>query len=738
MRHIYAFLIGFFLMAVAVSAQNNFYTDNKKLSVTQPGQANFFQSELMNKYDINYLKLDLLVTPNVRSVAGSCFYKMTTTQSLDTFAIEFKQNMTLDSVFINETKQVYTRANDHIYVAFATPIPANSAITAKFYYSGTVVNGLAYGVDTGTNGTGLIFAATVSESYQAREWFPAKQLLNDKIDSTDIWMTTPNPYVAGSNGLLKAVVPLAGGKTQYQWSTKYPMSYYMPCIAAANYIDYRNYAKPAAMNGDSILVQHYISNKPGYLASIQTYLDKTPIFIEKYSELFGLYPFSKEKYGHLHAFIGGGMEHQTMSTMSSFGLEVVAHELGHQWFGDNITCGTWRDIWLNEGFATYSAHLMREMYPSFYINSAAQDMLNKHQNIMSQTGGSVYLSTADAYNEGAIFDGRLSYDKGGSVLHNLRFEVQSDTVFFNILKTYQNQFHNSFALTSDFETVAEQVSGKNLSDFFTEWIYGEGYPTYSVGYFKWGADSLILNVTQTVSMPAVTPVFKGLMEYKITSATGDTTIVVNQTANVQSFKIPYSHTPTGVVVDPNNWVINKVGTVLPLKLASFTGAISNKKALLKWTIAQEVNVKNYEVQRSANTVDFNTIAYINSNTAASQNEYAYTDKTPLNTGFYRLKMNDVDGSFAYSNTIKLNLRENKIEVRYNALTTSLAIQAALEESDELQLIVYNIEGKKVLQTEKLLPTGNSNFSINLSGLPQGIYVVTSTTNTETKSLKIKR
>ncbi len=735
MKNFIHFVLVSLFLGTQVIAQNPNQTVDARFSGQSTTGANFFQSNLMDKYNIHFLKLDLNVTPNLRFLSGSCFYKMTANQSIDTFAIEFKSNMTLDSLYINNVITPYTRGNDHIYVPFANPIPDNSEFTARFVYKGTIVNGLAYGID---NTSGLTFAATVSESFQAREWFPAKQLLNDKIDSADIWLTTPNPYVAGSNGLLKAVVPVAGNKTQYQWSTRYPMSYYMPCIAAGNYTGYKNYAKPAAMNGDSILVQHYISNSSGYLSSIQTNLDRTTVFIEKLSELFGLYPFSKEKYGHLHAIIGGGMEHQTMSTMSSFGLELIAHELGHQWFGDNITCGTWQDIWLNEGFATYSAYLMRELFPSFYVTPAASNMNSKHQNIMSQASGSCYLPLSSAYDEGRIFSSRLSYDKGAAVLHNLRFEVQSDTVFFNILKTYQNQYKDNFAFTNDFKTVCEQVSGKNLTDFFNQWVYGEGYPTHNVNYFKWGADSLILTVNQTVSMPSVTPMFKGLMEYKITSPTGDTIIILNQTTNPQTFKIPYSHlTPNSIVVDPNNWVINKTGTVLPLKLVAFSGTVASKQVQLQWSTAQEINVRKFEIERAVDAVNFKAIGNVSANNA-SQNKYSFTDKEPLPIGFYRLKMIDIDGSFTYSNVIEIKLNGKQLSAFYNVNNTMLAIKNINPVNDKLQVLLYTIEGKKVLTTEKVLSAGSNNLNISLADFQSGLYIASMISNAGTVTLKIRK
>lgn len=153
-------------------------------------------------------------------------------------------------------------------------------------------------------------------------------ILKDKIDSADIWVTTSAINKVGSNGLLQGVDALPSGKVRYRWKTNYPMNYYMPSISVGNYMEYLNYAKPLAMSPDSILIQHYLVDNVTYFNSVKANLDKTPAFIEKLSELFGLYPFKNEKYGHAHASIGGGMEHQTMSTMNSFGSTLIAHELG--------------------------------------------------------------------------------------------------------------------------------------------------------------------------------------------------------------------------------------------------------------------------------------------------------------------------------------------------------------------------------------------------------------------------
>ena len=696
---------------------------------------NFFQDNLMNKYNINHLKLDLKVTPNTTFIAGSCHYKMSVIQPIDTFAIEFKDNMTLDSVIINSEKRVFSRNADHIYVVLPSQLQVGSQLNASFYYSGSVINGLAYGNDTAS---GLIYAATISESFQAREWFPAKQLLNDKIDSTDIWLTTPGQYVAGSNGLLMQVLTLPNGSKQYRWNTKYPMNYYMPCFGVGNYQDYRNYAKPAGMNGDSILVQNLITTKASYFNTIKSNLDKTPSFIEKFSSQFGLYPFSKEKYGHLHGFIGGGMERQTMSTMSSFGLDIISHELGHQWFGDNVICANWQEIWLNEGFAAYCEYLARESFPTYYGTTAASKMSSVHASVMSQLGGSVFVPAASAYDEGRIFSSRLSYDKGSAVIHNLRFEMQNDSLFFTTLKNYQTRYKDSFANTNDFKLIAEQVSGKNLTNFFNQWIYGQGYPTFSVGYYKWGADTLILNVSQTTSAPTITPLFTGLMEYRIRSAFGDTIVLVNHTAANQTFRIPYKNTPSAVVIDPNNWVINKVGSVLPVKFVDFSATLIKAEAKLNWTIAEEINVHHYEIERSVDGTNFYKIGIVGINSQSGTKQYTFTDKEPLSVGFYRIKIVDNDGSFTYSNIVSLKGNPLKVVMFYDAITGNIRARVNSAQKDKMQMSAFTVDGRKVFQREKVIPAGLSDVDFSIASFVKGVYIIEISTNGEREVLKINR
>lgn len=703
---------------------------SKVHDITANNAVNYYQYSSMNKYDVKYLKLEVSVETNSRYISGSAQTTSRVIASMDTFITEFKGTMIVDSVFINGVRKSFTQSSDHIFVPLGSNLGIGSSITSLIFYRGTTS---ALGVYAGTvASTGLNYTATLSESYQAREWFPCKQILNDKIDSADIWITTSSANKAGSNGKLEGIDALPNNKVRYRWKTRYPMNYYMPSVAVGNYMEYKNYAKPAAIAPDSILILHYLANNTSYFNTNKTNLDNTAKFVEKLSELYGIYPFYTEKYGHCQASIGGGMEHQTMTTLSSFGGTLVGHELGHQWFGDNVTCAKWNDIWINEGFATYSEQLLIEKLPLLFSpTTASSNMLSLHNSVMSVANGSVYVPDASVFDENRIFSSRLSYNKGGAIIHTLRFEMQSDTLFFRTLKNFQQQFKDSVATGEDFKQVAQTTSGKNLTDFFNQWYYGEGYPTFSVTYYRPTLDSVYLLLSETVSAPTVTPFFKGLLELTINSLQGDTTVLVNVTNNNQLFKFKCNKTPNNITVDPNNWIINKVGTitnggVVDVNLHDFK-VTANKDCSfsLQWITEQETGLKRFEVEYSTDATHFTSVAtFLPRGALTNTYDYLFPDNGSA-VYYFRIKVISLDGNTIYSPVIAANSlckRKFEVNINPNPINNSLNVSIEVLQTGIATIRIINTLGQMILSELTSLNKGLNTWSFDkASRLPKGTY-----------------
>ena len=273
------------------------------------------------------------------------------------------------------------------------------------------------------------------------------------------------------------------------------------------------------------------------------------------TKFFGEYPFIKEKYGHTQWHWPGGMEHQTNSFMVNTSPNISAHELGHQWFGDKVTCRSWAHIWLNEGFATYStAIFLEDQFPSFYIPY----MRSALNNIVSSPGGSVYVPDTNDVNR--IFSNRLSYNKGSYVVHMLRW-VLGDSLFKKGIQQFLNdpQLAYGTALTADLQQHLEQVSGKNLTTFFQKWVYGEGYANYNAVWRQNNNNWATVDLTQTTSHASVS-FYDMPVQLVFRNATQSKSFVVDHKYSGQRFSLDVGFVADTVIIDPNIWILARTKT----------------------------------------------------------------------------------------------------------------------------------------------------------------------------------
>ncbi len=514
-------------------------------------------------YDMHFVHLDLEVESTSTAVGGSALMlAKVTSDNLDTIYLELNEALTLDSMRFNGELVSPTFVDSEIFLVVDEMNAGDDIEVLTYYHGGASSGGFFSGITSDYNNTyGKNVTWTLSEPFSARDWWPVRQNLKDKIDSVYQDYTCVNTEKVGANGLLTEVVDNGGLTTTYKWKTNYPISYYLMAFSVSEYQEYNVYAKPTQLNGDSVLIQNFIYDHPNCLPNNKADIDRSTEIMELLSDLYGLYPFHEEKYGNCLAEIGGGMEHQTMTTIGSFEFGLNTHEMGHQWYGDNVTCATWSDIWINEGFASYSEYLGDQ-----YLNSqgtADSWMSSAHNNIMSSNSGSVYVPENEVYygNEWRIFDGRLTYKKGAAILHSLRYLINDDDLFFGALQNYTVDFTDQIATGMDFKNSVSDYTGINLDSYFEQWYFGEGYPTYSIEYYYADA-GMHLTVSHTASAAFATSYFDLPLEVKLNfGASQDTIIKIPITSNLVSFQTEITQPVIQVVADPNNWIINKVGSI---------------------------------------------------------------------------------------------------------------------------------------------------------------------------------
>jgi aminopeptidase N len=516
---------------------------------------NFQANPNTQNYDITYHKLEFTLNPSVKFITGKITTTFTAVTNMNTITFDFANALTTSSVKMGTTNLTFVEnTNNELIITLPSTQLAGTSATIEVNYSGVPPsNGFDAFVQTNHNNSPIIW--TLSEPFGARDWWPCKQDLNDKINSIDVFISAPSQYISVSNGIETTAPVIVGSTKTTHFHHGYPIPAYLIAIACANYTVY-NQTGGTAPNDYPIINYIY----PEDFASIQPQLDETPLILELYENLFELYPFHNEKYGHAQFGWGGGMEHTTVSFMVGFDRQLIAHEMGHQWFGDKITCGTWKDIWLNEGFATYLADLVIENFDG--VDAFIADKSSMINNITSNPAGAVYITDLEATNVNRIFSSRLSYNKGAMVLEMLRFKM-GDTAFFQALKNYlaDPALAYGYAVTTNLQSHLEAVYGQSLTEFFNDWIYKQGYPTYTISAQNWGAGQARFVVNQTQSDASVS-YFEMPVPLRIHGTGGQVAdLVLDNTVNGETFIMPVPFAITSVEFDPDKHLISKNSSI---------------------------------------------------------------------------------------------------------------------------------------------------------------------------------
>ncbi len=496
-------------------------------------------------WDARWYDLNLGFTPATATVAGTVRMRATVVSGpVATADLDLYANMVVDGATSNGGAASWSRLGNVLTLNLDRAYASGETFDVTVTYHGVPTAAGYFGFQT-VNGRQIIWS--LSEAYGARTWWPCKDAPEDKADSVTVHFTTPNGLTTVSNGTRVGVVS-GPSTTTWNWSERYPIATYLVSIASYPYTVTHDWYVSAS--SDSMPLDFY--NYPESVAGVSAVQAKVKDMIAAYASRMGEYPFLAEKYGHAEFPFGGGMEHQTCTSIGAFPEYVVAHELMHQWWGDMITCRDFHHIWLNEGFATYGEALWAEATGGMAAYHADID-LNRYLG-----SGSVWVP--DATDENRVFDSNLSYNKGSWVLHMLRHVLGDDT-FFAALNAYRATWGYRSATTEDFRDVCEAVSGRDLHAFFQQWIYGEYYPAYRLAWSGAPAGGG-WDVTVTLEQTQSWQLFTMPVDLTVTTTAGDTTFVVPDSLASQVFVLHVPAEPANVEVDRDGWILKTLDQVV--------------------------------------------------------------------------------------------------------------------------------------------------------------------------------
>ena len=497
-----------------------------------------------NKIDVLHYELKLDLFPESKLLSGSPIiqFKLNDT-AMDSIHFNFYNNMKITKLELNQEKIDYQYSNN--LISFANMAKQDTFILEIDYEGTPQKSGLGGFIFGKLNGKSVVY--NLSEPDFASTWFPCNDLPTDKA-MLDIYITNDSSQVSVSNGNL-INISFSGNRKTYHWKTIYPISTYLVSVYSSNYVSFSD--KYISMDSsDTMSVNYFVF--PSHLVAAGKDFKNHPKMLNVFSMLFGEYPFIKEKYG-VAEFLwqAGAMEHQTITGIGSnfvsgnnFFEDIYIHELAHQWWGNAVGLKSWKDIWLNEGFATYSEALYYEALSG--SDALKSTMLSKYQDRFK----------GKLYDPGENLFGTTVYDKGAWVLHMLRWEV-GDEIFFKILKEYFNKYKYLNASTEDFKIVCESLSTKNLETFFAQWVY-KGVDQIKVNY-HWNSvsvndsDYVTLNIEQVQNDWDVFDFKLQIHVIYLDESAEDKILYVNQRDQQFTFKV--KEKPEKIILDYDNWLL---------------------------------------------------------------------------------------------------------------------------------------------------------------------------------------
>ncbi|MCB9218697.1 MAG: M1 family metallopeptidase [Ignavibacteriales bacterium] len=500
-----------------------------------------------DKLNILHYEIHLELNPIEKQINSKTIITGTTNvDKVKNIELNFNDGFRLSKVLLNDKKCNYNYENDKLIIISDKII--TDTFKVEISYRGEPEN-LGFGSFTFAEYKNSPVVYTINEPIFASTWFPCNDVPNDKV-LTDIFITNDSNMTSVSNGILVSESSKMDRKTAH-WKTTYPISTYLISIYSAKYLQYEDLY--ISNRNDSMAIKYYVFEDK--LEKAKRDFAFHPTAIKYFSEMFGEYPFLEEKYGVAEFLWSyGAMENQTITGIGQnfisghkFFTGMLVHELAHQWWGNAVTISNWNDIWLNEGFATYSEALYWEKESD---SSALKSTMRKYLTDFSDTR---------LFAPEELFS-RTVYNKGAWVLHMLRKEVGDET-FFAILKKYYENFKYKNVSTIDFIKVVEELTGENYNYFFKQWIFDgigkiELEYNYKLMHPTNNYTDIELNIDQVQNGYETYNFTLDLDFYIENKRKIRKTVKIDE--RTENLKFNFNYRITKIDLDPDNWVAAEI------------------------------------------------------------------------------------------------------------------------------------------------------------------------------------
>jgi Aminopeptidase N len=507
-------------------------------------------------YDLQHSKIVLKFDVDQKKVIGDVTHTLSILH--DTNQIWFDSvGLTIQSVLVNKSSAKFETRDDKLIIPLSAAGKPGDKFEVEIKYEGKTSKGAYFILPDKDYPDRPKQIWTQGESEDTRFYLPTYDYPNDRL-TTETVLTVPAKWITVANGKLVSVKDAGNGLKTWSWQESLPSSTYLITVVAGEFDEVKETwrGKP---------VTYYAPKGRGDRLKIN--YGRTPQMLEYFSKTIGVdYPWEKYAQAMVDDFVAGGMENSSATTNASSSLvhptlapeyatgqdPLISHELGHQWFGDLVTCKDWGNIWLNEGFATFMEYLWSEHY--FPKDQTEYERWSNFQEWFEQSNLWLKPIVRHDFDDSSEFDGN-AYGKGGDVLYMLRHQIGNEA-FYRGLKHYLEVNRGKNVVTADLVKAIEEETHINVDQFFTQWVYGAGAPKFDLTYaYDEGKHQVTLKVKQTQKVEGRVGIFRVPVDVEVTTTNGAKTYPITVSKPEEAFALPADSTPIMVLFDKGGHVL---------------------------------------------------------------------------------------------------------------------------------------------------------------------------------------